>query len=192
MALARGAFHGMAAHAMSHCDSTLLLRPAGPADAACVLGFIHAIAEYEKLSHEVVASVEDIRSALAGEPPEVECLLAEWQGEAAGFALFHPKFSTFTGRSGLYLEDLFVLPAFRGKGIGLALFRAVIELARQRGCPRVDWVALDWNRPALDFYQRQGAQELPEWRLFRMDPRHSSGTAACGGGSSSGCGEDQR
>lgn len=154
---------------MKSPSPNLAIRRAGPDDASLVLEFIRAIAEYEKLSHQVVAGVDDIRRALEGEPPQVDVLLADWDGRPAGFALFYRNFSTFTGKGGIHLEDLFVHPEFRGCGIGRALFHEVAGVATRRGCPRVEWVALDWNRPALDFYHAHGATELAEWRLFRLE-----------------------
>ncbi len=160
----------------------LILRKAVPQDAALVLDFIRAIADYEKLAHQVVATEDDIRHALAAEPPIAECMIAEWRGRPAGFALFHPKFSTFTGRCGIHLEDLFVHPEFRGTGIGRALFREIIRIASHRGCPRVEWVALDWNEPALEFYRAHQASELREWRVFRLEGDALAAASAKPGG----------
>ncbi len=146
----------------------LTLRPARADDAPLVHEFILAIAEYEKLVHEVTATVEDIRSALTGEPPQVEVRLAYWDGTPAAFALFYHNFSTFTGQRGLYLEDLFVKPEFRGKGIGKTLLLELIKLAGERRCARMEWVALDWNKPAIGFYEQLGARVMNEWLLFRL------------------------
>lgn len=148
--------------------NALTLRPARPEDAGLVLQFIREIAAYEKLSGEVVATEQDIRTALSGEPARVEVLLADWEGRPAAFALFYHNFSTFTGRRGLYLEDLFVKPEFRGKGIGKRLLLELVELARERKCARMEWVALDWNQPAIDFYEQLGARKMSEWLLFRL------------------------
>lgn len=148
--------------------NALTLRPARPADAGLVLQFIREIAAYEKLSGEVVATEADIRGALTGEPAPVEVLLADWEGRPAAFALFYHNFSTFTGRRGLYLEDLFVKPEFRGKGIGKRLLLELVQLARERKCARMEWVVLDWNQPAIDFYEQLGARKMSEWRLFRL------------------------
>ncbi len=146
----------------------LTLRPALPDDAPLVHEFVLAIAAYEKLSHEVTAGVEDIRAALSGEPPPVEVLLAYWEDVPAGFALYYHNFSTFTGRRGLYLEDLFVKPEFRGKGVGKELLMELVRRAKTRGCARMEWVALDWNEPAIRFYEQIGARAMNEWTLFRL------------------------
>ena len=144
------------------------LRPAGVDDAAALLQLIRSLAVYEHLEDEVVATVDGLGAALAGSAPSVEALLAEVSGEPVGFALFFPHFSTFRSAAGLYLEDLFVQPAWRGHGIGRALLAAVAARAVERGCSRLEWVVLDWNHPALAFYQRLGAQALDEWRRHRL------------------------
>ena len=144
------------------------IRAARPEDAPLVHNFILAIADYEKLAHEVAATAEDVRAALAGEHPRVEVLLADWDGRPAGFALFFHNFSTFVGRRGLYLEDLFVKPEFRGHGIGKRLLLELVRLAHERKCGRMDWVALDWNQPAIEFYEQLGARQMKEWILFRL------------------------
>jgi GNAT superfamily N-acetyltransferase len=146
----------------------LSIRTASPDDAVLVHNFILAIADYEKLSHEVAATPEDIHRALSGDQPRVEVLLADWDGQPAGFALFFHNFSTFVGRRGLYLEDLFVKPEFRGQGIGKRLLLELVRLAHDRKCGRMDWVALDWNRPAIEFYEQLGARQMQEWALFRL------------------------
>jgi GNAT superfamily N-acetyltransferase len=149
-------------------ESHLVLRTATPADARLVYDFIRGIAAYEKLEHELTATESDLRVALEGNQPRLEVLLAEWNGEPAGFALFFHNFSTFLGRRGLYLEDLYVRPEFRGKGIGKRLLLELVRLAVERKCGRMEWVALDWNRPAIEFYEQLGAAQMNEWRLFRL------------------------
>ncbi len=149
--------------------NNLRLRSAGAADAAVIHELILALADYEKLRAAVVVTVEDLSAALAGTPPAVEVILAEWLGEVAGFALYFHNFSTFAGRRGLYLEDLFIRPEYRGHGIGLALLTHLATLAVKRGCARMEWVVLDWNRPAIDFYSKLGARPLADWTLFRLD-----------------------
>lgn len=147
---------------------SLTIRPAGPDDAPLVFEFIRGIADFEKLSHELIATEQDIRAALAGNQPRVEVLLADWDGRPAAFALFFHNFSTFVGRRGLYLEDLYVRPEFRGKGIGKRLLLELVRLAHDRKCGRMEWVALDWNRTAIEFYEQLGARQLNEWVLFRL------------------------
>jgi GNAT superfamily N-acetyltransferase len=129
---------------------------------------IRALAEYERLSHEVVASAPDLAAALFGRRRVAEAALAEIDGEAVGFALFFHTYSTFVGKPGLYLEDLFVKPGHRRRGVGRALLRHLAALAVARGCGRFEWTALDWNKPALAFYQSLGAIPLAEWIIFRM------------------------
>jgi GNAT superfamily N-acetyltransferase len=145
------------------------IRPARPDEAGLVHEFILGIAAYEKLSGEVAATVGDIREALFSERPSAEVRIAFWENEPAGFALFFHNFSTFSGRKGLYLEDLFVKPEFRGNGIGKALLLELVRLAKKRKCRRMDWVALDWNTPAVDFYEGLGATPLKQWILFRLE-----------------------
>ena len=146
----------------------LTIRFAGPDDCAVILGFIRALAEYERLAHEVVADEAQLRATLFGPRPDAEVLLAEQGGAPVGFALFFPNYSTFLARPGLYLEDLFVLPAARGRGYGLALMSALARIAVERGYGRFEWSVLDWNRPALDFYERLGARPQSEWTVQRL------------------------
>lgn len=146
----------------------LRIEAARASDAAVILELIRGLAEYEKLSHEVVTTEAQLRTALFGPRPAAEVLMARSGAEAAGFALFFGSFSTFVGKPGIYLEDLFVLPAWRGRGIGAALFAAVARIAVERGCGRMEWSVLDWNEPALAFYRRQGAQPMSEWTMQRL------------------------
>lgn len=146
----------------------LRLRPATVDDCDTLLRLIRGLAEYEHLLDRVTATPEQLRATLFGERPAAEALLAEWQGEPAGFALFFPNYSTFLARPGLYLEDLFVLPERRGLGIGKALLRALAALAVQRGCGRFEWSVLDWNQPSIEFYQAMGATVMPDWRICRV------------------------
>jgi GNAT superfamily N-acetyltransferase len=148
--------------------SGLVLRAAAPADTALILALVRELAEYERLTHEVVADEAMLRAALFGERPAAEVIIAEQDGEGAGFALFFTTFSTFLGRPGIYLEDLFVRPAFRRRGIGEALLAHLAALARSRGCGRLEWSVLDWNEPAIGFYRRLGAVPMEEWTVFRM------------------------
>jgi GNAT superfamily N-acetyltransferase len=146
----------------------LRIVPATERDVAVILGFIRKLAEYEKLSHQVAATEELLRDSLFGGRRVAEVLIAYLANEPAGFALFFHNFSTFLGRPGIYLEDLFVEPAQRGKGIGKALLIAVAKIARERNCGRLEWAVLDWNRPAIDFYRGLGAVPLDDWTLFRV------------------------
>ncbi len=147
----------------------VVVRPAGAEDAGHVARFICDLARYEKLEHQLDLDEARLREHLAGPQPACGALLAELDGVPVGFALFFPTYSTFRTRSCLHLEDLFVQPEQRGRGIGLALLRAVAAVAVARGCPRLDWNVLDWNTPAIGFYQRQGAQMLSDWRVCRLE-----------------------
>jgi len=146
----------------------LQIRPAVAADAPLVLEFIRELAEYERLAHEVVATVPDLESSLFGHQPAAEVLIAEYQGEPAGFALFFTNFSTFLGLPGIYLEDLFVRTRFRGRGIGKSLLVYIAQLVVQRGWDRLDWSVLDWNEPSINFYRSLGARSLDDWMRFRL------------------------
>jgi GNAT superfamily N-acetyltransferase len=142
--------------------------PAREADVPVVLRLITALGEYEKLGHEVVATAADIRDGLFGPRPTVEVVIA-WAGdEAAGFALFFHNYSTFLGRRGLYLEDLFVVPEWRARGIGRRLLVHLARLALERNCGRMEWSVLDWNAPAVGFYERIGASVMQDWRICRL------------------------
>lgn len=149
--------------------SGLTIRPAERGDAALVLAFVRELADYEKLAHEVEADVADLDVALFGERPRVFCDIAAWDGEPAGFALWFYTFSTFKGLHGLYLEDLFVRPAFRGHGIGKALLKGLAARCVAEGLGRYEWSVLDWNTPSIDFYRSQGARLLPEWQRCRVE-----------------------
>ncbi len=146
----------------------LSIEAATVADVPTILRLIRALAEYERLSHEVVATEDSLRAALFGERPGAECLIAREDGEPVGFALYFHNFSTFLSRRGLYLEDLFVEPAQRGKGYGKALLQRLAQIAVERGCGRLEWSVLDWNAPAIGFYESLGARLLTEWRIFRL------------------------
>jgi len=146
----------------------LHLRRAVPDDAALVLRFIRELAAYEREPNAVEASEEVLRAQLASAKPPFECLLAELEGEPCGFALFFQSYSTWRGRPGIYLEDLFVSDARRGRGVGKALFSEVARIAVARGCARLEWAVLDWNQPAIDFYRALGATPMREWTVFRL------------------------
>jgi GNAT superfamily N-acetyltransferase len=146
----------------------LSLRLATANDVPQILQFIQALAEYEKLSDQVVATEEKLRATLFGAQPFAEVVMADYQGQAAGFALFFHNYSTFLAKPGMYLEDLFVDPNLRGKGIGKALITFLAKLAVERDCGRLEWSVLDWNQPAIDFYQSLGAVMLHDWRINRV------------------------
>ncbi len=133
-----------------------------------ILSFIRELAEYERLSHEVVATEKSLRDTLFGERAAAEVIIAYYENEAIGFALFFHNYSTFLSRRGLYLEDLYVKPEARGKGIGRALLVYLARLARERNCGRFEWSVLDWNEPAINFYKSLGAVAMDEWTTFRL------------------------
>jgi GNAT superfamily N-acetyltransferase len=147
---------------------SLEIQSATEKDIPLVLSFIRKLAEYEKLSHQVVATEELLRTYLFGSRPMAEVVIARWGGEPVGFALFFHNFSTFLARPGIYLEDLFVDPPYRGKGIGKALLIHLARMAKERGCGRFEWSVLDWNQPSIDFYKALGAVPLDDWTIFRV------------------------
>jgi GNAT superfamily N-acetyltransferase len=178
--------------------STPMVRPAEPRDVPAIVGLITALAEYEQLTHLLEVTVEKLEPHLFGDRPAAQCLVAEVTAGAAqaggvegdgevegdgdgdgdgddlpattiaGFALYFSNYSTFLARPGIYLEDLFVLPQHRGTGLGRALLARLAEIAVERGCGRLEWSVLDWNQPAIDFYQGLGARVMPEWRICRV------------------------
>lgn len=145
-----------------------MIRSATPADIPGILQLIRALADYEKLSHQVVVDEARLREHLFGPRPYAEVLLAEERAQLVGYALFFHTYSTFLGQPSLYLEDLFVLPSHRGKGFGKALLARLARLAVERHCGRFEWMVLDWNTPAIQFYESLGAVVAPEWKLCRM------------------------
>ena len=145
-----------------------MIRLATPTDIPAIVHLIRALAEYEKLSHQVVVDEARLREHLFGPKPYAEVLLAEDGGQVVGYALFFHTYSTFLGRPSLYLEDLFVLPEQRGQGHGKALLARLARLAVERDCGRFEWMVLDWNTPAIEFYESLGAALAPEWKLCRM------------------------
>lgn len=149
---------------------SLAIRAATPADLPQILGFIRGLAEYEKLLHEVEATEEKLRATLfpADGKPAAECVIATLEGAPAGFAIFFTTYSTFLAKPGLYLEDLFVLPEFRSRGVGKGLLTHLARLANSRGYGRLEWTVLDWNAPAIEFYESLGARRLPEWQICRL------------------------
>jgi GNAT superfamily N-acetyltransferase len=147
---------------------TLSIRRARPEESGLIFSLICELAEYEKLSHEVEATEDGIAAALFGEHPLLFCEIAEWNGEGVGFAVWLFNFSTFSGRAGVYLEDLFVRPAFRGRGIGKALLAHLARLCVENGWSRLQWSVLDWNTPSIDFYKSLGAEMMDEWKLCKV------------------------
>jgi diamine N-acetyltransferase len=150
---------------------SLFIRAARPDDAALIFALIRELAEYEKLSHEVDANEVQIAETLFAQSPKVFCDIAEWNGAPAGFALWFLNFSTFRGRYSLYLEDIFVRPAFRRRGIGKALLARLARQCAANGYTRFEWSVLDWNAPAIAFYKSIGAQVMDEWRICRVSGR---------------------
>ncbi|MDX2095534.1 MAG: GNAT family N-acetyltransferase [Alphaproteobacteria bacterium] len=146
----------------------LALREAEAGDTALILGFIRELAAYEKLAHECVANEESLRQWLFCPQPKAYCVIAEWEGKPAAFALYFYNFSTFLGCPGIYLEDLFVRPEYRRKGIARRLFHYLAQKAVREGCGRLEWWVLDWNVDALAFYKGLGAQSMDEWTVQRI------------------------
>ncbi len=145
------------------------LRPATERDVETILELIHELARYEREPDAVTATAEDLRRDGFGERPRFHVLLAEWRGRVAGFAFYFFNYSTWQGRAGLYLEDLFVRPDYRGRGLGKALLVALAREAVARGCGRFQWQVLDWNTPSIEFYEQLGARALTEWINMRVD-----------------------
>jgi GNAT superfamily N-acetyltransferase len=149
-------------------SSALTIQPAAPADVPLILQLIRELAEYERAPKDAVATEAQLREVLFGEKPAAEVLLAFEDTEPVGFAVYFFNFSTWLGRPGLYLEDLFVRPACRAKGYGRALLERLAQIAQERGCGRMEWAVLDWNEPAIQFYKKLGAQPMEEWTVFRL------------------------
>ena len=145
------------------------LREARAEDCGLILSLIRELAEYEELAHEVVATEEVLRETLFGERPAAEVVIGEWQGKAVAYALFFHNFSTFTGRPGMYLEDIYVKPEMRGRGYGKCLLTYVAQLAVERKCSRMEWSVLDWNEPSIRFYRSLGAVAMDGWTVQRLD-----------------------
>jgi GNAT superfamily N-acetyltransferase len=154
---------------LSSANPKLHLRFAAEEDTPLILGFIKELAAYEKLSHEVVADESALKKTLFNGRKVAEVILAEFAGEPVGFALFFHTYSTFLGKPGLYLEDLYVRPHLRGKGIGRELLACLARIAVERDCGRLEWWVLDWNDPAIKFYRGLGGEAMDEWTVFRVD-----------------------
>jgi GNAT superfamily N-acetyltransferase len=147
---------------------SLSIRRARPDQSKLIFSLLCELAEYEKLTHEVEATEAGIAAALFSEHPRIYCEIAEWNGEGVGFAVWFFNFSTFSGRPGIFLEDLFVRPAFRGKGIGKALLAHLAKLCVDNGWSRMQWSVLDWNTPSIEFYKSLGADMMDEWKLCKV------------------------
>jgi GNAT superfamily N-acetyltransferase len=145
-----------------------VIRSAVKADVPLILRFIKELARYEKLAHQVTATGPLLRRTLFGKRRVAEVLIGCYRGKPAGFALFFHNFSTFVGRPGIYLEDIFIRPEYRGRGMGRALLAHIARIARARGCGRFEWWVLDWNRPAIGFYRKLGAVPMSDWTVFRL------------------------
>ena len=155
---------------MSHNKiSNLIIRLAGPDDIPQILSFIKELAEYEKMSEQVTATEEILREKLFGSQKYAEVLIAEYEGKPAGQALFFHNFSTFIGRPGIYLEDIYVRPNLRGRGIGKSLLLELAKIAKERNCSRLEWVVLNWNEPSINFYKSLGAVPMNEWTTYRLN-----------------------
>jgi len=146
------------------------IRPAAVADLPAMMVLVRELAEYERLAHAMVGTVESFQAALFGERPTAEALVALVDGKMVGYAIYFQNFSTFVGRAGIYLEDLYVRPERRGSGIGKQLLARVAQVAVERQCQRLEWVVLDWNTPSIEFYKSLGAEPLDEWTIFRLPP----------------------
>jgi GNAT superfamily N-acetyltransferase len=146
----------------------LRIEPAVPADVTNIVGLIRELAEFERLLDQFIATEAALHESLFGTKPYAEVLMARLDGESVGFALFFHNYSTFRAQPGIYLEDLYVRPAYRGEGIGEALLKRIARLAVERGCGRFEWSVLDWNQRAVDFYKALGAEPLNEWTMFRV------------------------
>ncbi len=153
---------------MPRLDVPFTIRPAQPSDSATILELIKGLAEYERLANAVTATEAQVHETLFGARAYAEPLIAELDGKPIGFALFFHNYSTFLAKPGIYLEDLFVWPEHRGQGYGKALLLEVVNLAKQRGCGRVEWSVLDWNEPSIAFYKSLGAQPMDDWTVMRL------------------------
>jgi GNAT superfamily N-acetyltransferase len=150
------------------CDPSFTIRSATIKDTALILKFIRELADYEKLLHEVVADEATLKESLFGATPHAKVIIGEYQGVAVSFALYFHNFSTFLGRPGIYLEDLYVQPTMRGKGLGTILLGYLASVAIELKCGRLEWWVLDWNKPAVDFYESLGAKPMDEWTVNRV------------------------
>ena len=148
---------------------TISISPATPDDVPAILSFIRELAEYEELLHCVSATEDSLARHLFGPRPYAEILMGRLAGRVVGYALFFHSYSTFLAKPGIYLEDIYVQPSSRGRGVGKALLREIARVARDRGCGRIEWSVLDWNKPSIDFYLSLGAVPMHEWTMYRLD-----------------------
>lgn len=148
-------------------DKNIVFRYAAEGDVPLILKFIKELADYEKMLDEVVATEELLKEWLY-EKKKAEVIIGEWEGKPVGFALFFHNFSTFLGRGGIYLEDLYVMPEYRGKGFGKSFLKRLAQIAVERGCGRLEWWCLDWNKPSIDFYLSMGAEPMKDWTVYRI------------------------
>ena len=146
----------------------MTIRQASPADAKAIYDMIYELAVYEKAPEQVVTTVEEIQASLFASDSKTEALICEIDNKIAGYAVFFTSYSTWLGRNGIYMEDLYITPEFRGRGAGKALLKTIAQLAVKRECGRLEWSVLDWNQPAIDFYEGLGAEVLPDWRICRL------------------------
>lgn len=158
----------------------ITIAPITPNEIPALIELIRKLAQFEKLEHEFTATPELLQTAFFGAQPSAAALLARVDGEPAGYAIYFSTFSSFTGRPGVWLDDLFVLPKFRKQGLGRKLIEAVAKIAAERGCARFEWLALDWNERALEFYRGLGARTLDEWVLLRINPAELRGAKIAG------------
>jgi GNAT superfamily N-acetyltransferase len=149
----------------------LKIRNSTKEDVPLILQFIKEIADYEKLAHEVITTEKILTESLFGERKSAEVVIGEFEGQPVGYAIFFHNFSTFLGKKGLYLEDLFVRPQFRGKGFGKKLLLHLVQIAQDRNCGRMEWSVLDWNTPAIEFYNSLGAKPMDGWTVYRLDEK---------------------
>lgn len=149
----------------------LVIRAAAPEDVHTILALIHELAEYERLAHEVKTTVDSLQESLFGPRPAAEAIMAEIAGQAVGYAIYFTSFSSFTGRPGIYLEDIYVRPSTRGQGVGKRLLARVAQVAAERGCARLEWAVLDWNEPSIRFYESLGARPMSDWTTYRLTPQ---------------------
>jgi GNAT superfamily N-acetyltransferase len=162
------------------CGMDITLSPVAPAEIPVLMELIRELARFEKLEHEFTATAESLHAALFRSQPAAGALLARVDGEPAGYVIYFPTFSSFTGRAGVWLDDLYVRPPFRKRGLGRRLIEAVARMAAERGCARFEWLALDWNERALEFYRGLGARTLDEWVLLRINPAELRGAKSPG------------